>query len=293
MERIVLRTIVCAVDLADCSEAALRRAWLLARLHGAELRVLHVTDRPPAPSGSVQRSVADVFLDLRRLVEAGSDGGAAVRWIVAHGDPALEVARHVRRANADLVVLGRSLLRLATGVVGTVTEAILRVTTCPVLLVPSVAARDVSPAPFREILCGVSSGLSTTTLRYALSLAQEFESRLTILNVENLEGVAGPHQSWVQSDFGQLRAAIPDTAHEWCEIDEFVGTGDPAQELTRVAERLNADLVVVGTAGSPACDRGLGSVAVGALPLPQAHVLIVPAPGPLRESATAPRFAHA
>lgn len=40
--------------------------------------------------------------------------------------------------------------------------------------------------PYREILVGVASEVSTETLRYALSLAQEFESRLTILNVEGL-----------------------------------------------------------------------------------------------------------
>jgi nucleotide-binding universal stress UspA family protein len=65
-----------------------------------------------------------------------------------------------------------------------VAHAILRTTGSPVLVIPRAADGDASPALYREILVGVASALSTETLGYALSLAQEFESRLTILNVE-------------------------------------------------------------------------------------------------------------
>ena len=60
-----------------------------------------------------------------------------------------------------------------------VADTILRTTTCPVLVIPWTADDDASPEPYQEILCGVSSGLSTVTLRYALSFAQESESQLT------------------------------------------------------------------------------------------------------------------
>ena len=147
----------------------------------------------------------------------------------------------------------------------------------PVLVVPRTAAGDDSPTPYREILVGVASEVSTETLRYALSLAQEFESRLTILNVERLNQ---PHEGVNRSattDISRLRAEIPNSAYAWTLIDERVVNGEPAQELVKAARERETDLVVVGSTAAPGSDGGLGSVALGALALTNASVLIVPA----------------
>jgi nucleotide-binding universal stress UspA family protein len=293
MQRVHLRKIMCAVDLSDRSVATLRRAWNLARLHGAEVVALHVSETPPVPPGAVQRSAADVFQHLRRVVQDDASGGAVVRWVTAHGDPAIEVARHVRSAQCDLVVMGRSVPRSDEPAVGVIEETILRTTECPVLIMPAVAGRDASAEPFREILCGVSSGLSTTTLRYALSFAQEFEGRLTILNVEQDGSRGGDNHPWIQSELDRLRAVIPDTADEWCEIDEIVARGYPAEELGQAARRLNADLVVMGTSGLPALVRDLGHGAFNAQALARAHLLIVPTPAALLQGSTPAPLAHA
>ncbi len=157
MQRIHLQRIVCAVDLSDRSADVLTRALFLAGLHGAELLVLHVTEKPPALPGSVQWRIDDVFLDLRRLAATSSDGRTSIRWIVVHGNPAIEMARYVRCANADLVVMSRSSPRPSTGVVGTVAEAILRTTSCPVLAIPPVTNSNSLREPFHEVLCAVSS----------------------------------------------------------------------------------------------------------------------------------------
>ena len=291
MKRVLLRRIACAVDQSEHSAALLRRTLVLASLHDAEVTVLHVTDRPRLQPGSVQRTAEDLFSNLRRLTQSLIERGS-VRWVLAHGNPATEVARYVRSAHADLVVLGRSSSRPATGMVGTVAEAVLRGAICPILVMPRATHRDApSEPPFREILCGVCSGLSRTTLRHALSLAQEFESRLTILNVDH-DHRANPDHPAVQSEIQRLRVAIPDTANEWCEIDEFVTAGDPAMELTRAADRLDADLVVVGASVVPVIGQGLGSAALGALALTRAHVLVVPIPESLRESSAARRLVH-
>jgi len=211
-----------------------------------------------------------------------------VRWILAHGDPAMEIARLVRRTNADLAVVGGALPRPSTGVVGTVAHAILRTTGSAVLVIPRTADGDASPTPYREILVGVASEISTETLRYALSLAQEFESRLTILNVERLNQAHEGDNGSMRTDISRLRAEIPHSAHDWTLIDERVARGEPAQELVKMARTIETDLVVVGSTAAPGSDGGLGSVALGALTLTDASVLIVPTPEVAREIEAAP-----
>jgi nucleotide-binding universal stress UspA family protein len=207
-----------------------------------------------------------------------------VRWILLHGDPAIELARFIRAVDADLAVVGGALPRPATGVVGTVAHAILRTTGSPVLVIPRTADGDASPTtPYREILVGVASERSTETLRYALSLAQEFESRLTILNVEPLDQAHEGDNGAVTTDISRLRADIPSSAHDWTLIDEYVASGEPAQELVKMARKRETDLVVVGSAAAPGSDGGLGSVALGALTLTDASVLIVPTSGVARQ----------
>jgi nucleotide-binding universal stress UspA family protein len=287
MNRILLRRIVSAVDLSDRSAPLLRRALQLAYLHGGELFVVHVTNPRRASTASDRKRVADAFTALQRLSDAEPYHTVTVRWIQLHGEPAIELARFIRGLNADLAVVGGALSRPSTGVVGTVADAILRTTGAPVLVIPRTADFERSPTPYREILVGLASERSTETLRYALSLAQEFDSRLTILTVDNLDPA---HEAGARSmtDISRLRAEIPHIAHDWTLIDERVARGEPAQELVKAARRVDTDLVVVGSTGAPGADGGLGSVALGALALTDASVLIVPTPGIARAVEVAP-----
>ena len=284
MSRVLLRRVVSAVDLSDRSVPTLKRALQLAYLHSGELFVVHVTNGALGSTESEKRRVTDAFAALQRLVDAEPYHKVAVRWILLHGDPAIELARFIRRTDADLTVVGEALPRPSTGVVGTVAHAILRTTGSPVLVIPRTADGNATPTPYREILVGLASEVSTETLRYALSLAQEFESRLTILNVERLDqALEGDHGSR-RTDISRLRAEIPNSAYDWTLIDERVVSGEPAQELVKVARARETDLVVVGSTAAPGSDGGLGSVALGALALTNASVLIVPtASGVARE----------
>lgn len=283
MNRILLRRIVSAVDLSDRSVPTLTRALQLARLHGGELFAVHVTNGRLASGESGTRNVTDAFAALQQLTDADPYRAVTVRWILLHGDPAIELARFIRAVDADLAVVGGALPRPATGVVGTVAHAILRTTVSPVLVIPRTADGDASPTIYREILAGVASERSTDTLRYALSLAQEFESRLTILNVEPLDQAHAADSRAGISGISRLRAEIPNSAHDWTLIDEHVASGEPAQELVKMARQRESDLVVVGSTAAPGSDGGLGSVALGALTLTDASVLIVPTSGVARE----------
>jgi nucleotide-binding universal stress UspA family protein len=256
-----------------------KRALQLAHLHGAELFVVHVTNAELTSTDPAQQRVTDAFVALRDVTDDQPE--LRVRWIMAQGNPPIELARFIRRTNADLAIVGGALPTPSTGVVGTVAHAIVRATACPVLVIPRTLEEDTKL--YREILCGVSSGLSTETLSYALSFAQEFESRLTILNVDDADRLNRAVDMWARTDVNQLRAEIPDSAHEWCAIEELVAKGASAEELVKAAHDRESDLVVVGSTGAPGSDGGLGSVALSTLTLTNASILIVPTAGLTRE----------
>jgi nucleotide-binding universal stress UspA family protein len=274
------------VNLSDRSVPMLKRALQLAYLHGGELFVVHATNGRRASTESETRKVTDAFAELQRITDLEPYHTVTVRWIQLHGDPAIELARFIRGVDADLAVVGGALPRPSTGVVGTVAHAILRTTGTAVLVIPRKADSDASPTPYREILVGVASERSRETLRYALSLAQEFESRLTILNVAHPEPANEGDNHSVTTDIAALRAEIPNSAHDWTLIDERMASGEPAQELVKAAGNIETDLVVVGSTAEPGSDGGLGSVALGALTLTDASVLIVPTSAFAREIET-------
>ena len=110
MTRVVFRRIVCAVDLSDQAAPSLERALQLAQLHGGELLVVHVTNGRLATE-SDRRTVTDAFSQLQRLTKIASKDRVSVRWIMASGNPAMEIARFVRSTDSDLAIVGRALPR--------------------------------------------------------------------------------------------------------------------------------------------------------------------------------------
>jgi len=277
MRRILFHRIVAAVDHSPCAVPVLGTSLRLAHLHGAQVSDLHVANRPHSPAGSVQRTMPGAMLDLRnRLAEIAGDD-VPVQWIVAHDDPSVGVGRYASAVSADLVVIGRSSTRSAASHTEAIVEEVLGHTSSPVLAVTA-DGDSVPRPPFRHILCSVSSGLSTTTFGYALSLAQEFESRLSLLNVHGDE--MGTLYNWLRSDVQHLRAAMPLTAELWCDTEEVSMVGEPATALADAAAALNPDLIVVGASG--AAYDSIGAAVRAALDVDDAAVLIVPPPAALR-----------
>jgi nucleotide-binding universal stress UspA family protein len=128
--------------------------------------------------------------------------------------------------------------------------------------------------PFTKILIAVDfSENSECAFDYALTLATQFNSELTIIHVINepvdLRGFYVPHIS-----FEQLEKEIEESAAKMMEtfcrskLGTFsnyktaIVTGIPYDEITSAAARIDASLIVLGTHGRTGLDRILfGSTA--------------------------------
>ena len=146
------KRICCPVDFSPPSRVALEEAADLAWRFGAELALLHVDDRPGRPVASETllppAALEPWTLELER--QLGEWAGIAeriavrpVRYALAAGHPAEEILRFAAEGGFDAIVMGTH----GRGEVehlrfGSVAEAVVRGSTCPVLVVRRRAGRE-------------------------------------------------------------------------------------------------------------------------------------------------------
>ena len=151
----MFKRIVCATDFSDTAEAAWEIACELARIHRAQLVLVHVfVELPVYPEVAVttiqrvweeQRSWVEQRLAER--VEAATARGLTARYRLRTGTAPEDIARTATDEAADLVVVGThgrtGINRL---VIGSVAERVLRIAPCPVLTVKPRPTRDTARA---------------------------------------------------------------------------------------------------------------------------------------------------
>jgi nucleotide-binding universal stress UspA family protein len=148
-----LKMILLPTDFSECSNAALPLARSLARDHGAKLVLLHVAPIEVVPDGAyivpmnpeVYRQALE---ELRTRVE-GPDMKLGIDIELKQGDAAEEILASAAEHKADLIVIGtHGRSGLGRLILGSVAEAVMRRSTCPVLTVkPPTPEVSTKPSP--------------------------------------------------------------------------------------------------------------------------------------------------
>ena len=253
----------------------MRRRWH----DGDESRitVLHVYSAPVPPVAVSQYPnniplpqpirPDEVREQVQQFCELLAAVGVTPAIAVEEGDPVKVIVRTVAESAPDLLIMGThgrgGFERL---LLGSVTEKVLRLVSCPVLTVPSPVASAASPA-FKTIVCAVDFGPSATrALDYAFSLAKEADARLVLLHVVDSladAAIAGEPLNFSIPDYQRalereaserLAALIPADARTWCRPESLVTSGKAHREIVRVAKETQADLIVMGVQGRGAID---------------------------------------
>jgi nucleotide-binding universal stress UspA family protein len=255
--RLILDNILFATDFSPASEVGLRYAVALARHYHGKIHIV------PAVSVNFVEAMAD---DVRRKAFEQSRV-RALNWVAQlQVSGALDEVRHelptghcaeeslsglLENKPFDLAINGVGCREGQTVLLEPTVEEVIRKSECPVLTIGS-QFRGVADGEVKNILYATDfSAESLEASRYALSLAQEFQARLTLLHVvEGLEPtllderarMARPYKLWL----GKL---VPDEARLWCELEFAVEFGRPAERILQVAWENHAELVVVGARG--------------------------------------------
>jgi nucleotide-binding universal stress UspA family protein len=255
--RLALDNILFATDFSPASEVGLRYALALARHYHGNIYMVPATAVDPgeAISNDAQQ---------KALAEART---RAIGWVaelrlsgrldgVRHKMPVGEAAEKtlpwvLENQDFDLAINGVGCREGQTLLLEPTVEEVIRRSECPVLTIGS-HFHDTADGKLKSIVYATDfSRDSLEGARYALSLAQEFQARLTLLHVvEGLEPtlldervqIAKPYKLWL----GKL---VPDEARLWCELEFAVEFGRPAERILQVAWEHHADLLVVGARG--------------------------------------------
>jgi nucleotide-binding universal stress UspA family protein len=256
LPRIAFENVLLATDLSPLSDSALRWAEGIARRYRSELYVTHVISPaetalvPPEYWGSSQEMIEEA---AERQVEGldASLQGVHHKILLQHGGVWESISEAIEKFGIDLLVMGtHGREGFGRFMMGSVAEGVFRRARCPVLTVgPKVTAPVIGEPGFKEIVFATHFGPeSLAAAPYAISLAQEFETGLTLLNVMNEEDFDLPADPQVvlQIRMERLRKIVPVDAELGLKPECIVEFGQAAEQILRVAEERSAGLLVLG-----------------------------------------------
>lgn len=137
----MFKTIVLALDGSEESRQAVPLATELARQDGARLVIAHVEqDVVGKGGGPILATEDEIQAHIRKQAEElsadGIETSVEMRTIML-GGPAHAIAEIADEANADLIIVGTRGHSAAAGLfLGSVTQRLLHIARCPVLVAP-------------------------------------------------------------------------------------------------------------------------------------------------------------
>ena len=289
-----LEKILCPVDFSEFAARAYYYARSLAQHYKAALVVQHVTE----PLLSIYRGymtapfIEDAYLkqesyaeqELHEFIARYNGPGDQPELVLQRGPVAESVLSLAAERNVDLIVMGTHGRRgFDHLVLGSVAERVLRKASCPVLVIRDPtrtfvdAGNREDPVNIQSILfCTDFDDNSPRALEYALSLALQYSSGISLLHViEAMADVPGLAEE-IQLVQQQLEESIPEDARRWAKVVSTVRTGKPSKEIIDYASEIHADLIVMGVRGRGAVDLTLfGSTTHRVIQLATCPVLVV------------------
>lgn len=264
-----LSRILAATDFSPAADRAVRRAALIAKEQGAELRLLHVVHPLTLYAGQEIDSGA---LDDAALADAGERLGPLAEALARHhgirthaawriGQVHTQIAAYAQENHVDLVVVGaRGENGMMQLLLGSTANRLLRVRGGPTLI-----ARNADMRPYGHVLAAVDfTADSRAVLAWARRMAGE--TRLAVVHVlepelgrrmaaaEREQANAGM-RAIAESLMGNLLADLPgDNAGH-------VESGYPPERILELSQRWRADLIALGRHGQAGLEEYLlGSV---------------------------------
>ena len=266
------------------NEAAVTRAVTLALENSADLTLLDVVKPIPralgmltdvAESSELQRLVMDDHREqLLKIASEYLDTGISINVVVVAGDPATEIVRQVLAEGYDLVIKTADGISSVGRLFGSVARSLLRLCPCPVwILKPEIHGQ------FDRILAAIDleasdeahHALNRNILEIASSIAQLENAELHLVCAWDLwmeqslrrragdaevDSALASHEQQIRGRLDKLLAGGDANASE---IQIHLYRGNSASVIRSVADRIEADLMVMGTV----CRTGAAGFLIG------------------------------
>ncbi len=246
-------SILCGADFSPASQTALSYGALLARAYEATVAVLHShhVELPTylgeqqwaALQGELQAARASVEQHLRDFAApALGDLAAAAEYVAVDAPPVDGLLQAIAERQPGLVVLGsHGHNRLNQFLLGSVSSAVLREITVPLLVTRHQPHTEPTEAHIEHILCPVNyTPTATLGLQTAASLAARLGARLSIVHSVEGEGDSDAERE-------RLCQWVPPQVKADCTWETSpVLRGPAADSIVHAAQDMGADLIVIG-----------------------------------------------
>jgi nucleotide-binding universal stress UspA family protein len=285
-----VKKILCPVDFFPASDAAVRYATGLAANYGAAIHLVHVVmpvaispyeyavDTTEIMRSMEKRSTNEMNDVVARIRAASVPAEAELRV----GDVYDEIKGAIDDVRPDLIVVGTHGRRgVERWFMGSTTEKLLRHSPVPLVTISAAAGEWWRDPQFGRILVTTDFSEGTRDARaYAFSVAQENDSKLTLLHVVQdlaLDVSATYRDSLLAGVRRQLETLVPGEARNWCDIKTRVETGVPYRIILRTIEDDRPDLLIMNIHGKGVLDRALlGSTAERVVRAASCPVMMIP-----------------
>ena len=240
-----LANIVAAVDFSSTSMTALRYALLLARQYGATLYLTHIA----ANTADADHAWREGQKLTTNLLISGELRGIPHKLLVGQGEIWQGLAPIVKENNIDMIVVGtHGRTGLAKVLLGSVAERIFRQAHCPVLTVgPKSPEPSVGRGLPKLLYATDFTPQSLGAADYAFSLAQQYQSRLTLLHVIAQEPAdANTKRVAIEETMARLKGVGSADAQSSTAPEYVVRFGPAGKTILNVAAERTPDLIVLG-----------------------------------------------
>lgn len=280
-----ISAIVAATDFSAAANRAVWRATRIARQHGAQLHLLHVTS-PLAlyPGQEVDPSAGEApmhecFAVIAQMLR--DHYGIRVHQAQRIGRPHTQIAAYAAAVGAELVAVGaRGESSMPRLLLGSTTSRLLRVRQGAVLIV-----RGEPTESYKQVLAAVDFFAHTQgVVSWADRLAGEGRIRLLHvlepMNESKLRPASGDaaivrrRQEEIHAIAEKLMADLHSGSS--AEVDSCLETGHPPARILECAREWRADLIVLGRQGNVGLEEFLlGSVSKNVMQAADCDVLVV------------------
>src|SRR5215831_7488479 len=283
-----VKKIMVPVDFSEPSKKAVNYGLSLASEFQARLVLAHITPFDPV-------SYTKAKAQLLGLIPPDYRDRLDFEIIVKAGDIRAELLAMVEEGEIDFVVMGsRGRSYFERVLLGSVTERLLRKLHVPILTVshlnPEKEIHEPGTVPLRRIVYAtdLTEG-SEVGLEFSVRLARGLDAHLTVVHAVHADDVAfyGLETAFLPDYASEARAQAAERMSRMVSlvsdggvpISTVLADGVPYEAINNVAEKDNADLIVINLQGKGRLERALlGTTAERVIRTATVPVLSLPLP---------------
>ena len=255
---IAFRRILILTDFSDVSDRAVEYAKRVAKQQGSSLLLARVI-QPVNPVAVPEPVWVDEEVEQRiedQLEQKGAElrsEGFHAQAIFVIGEVQDEVLALASKEKADLIFVGtHSRTGIGRLLFGSDAEAVLRNANCPVVVMgPGAPAAADWTWPPKDVICATTLDPDSAWIAgYAYRLANEFQARFMVLDVENPAQMSAEAE-WLRFE-GAFRNSLPEGIGPNTPLRAMYSNSVPGNTIVDVAKERHSDLIVMGARNASA-----------------------------------------